>query len=527
MGMGTKLRRLPAEAVGHVAMRLFEHVEIDLPNPLVYANFSHQCEPALRRSLLSRNGARSIRHPAVNLLRYPPGTLVNGDRSYLTVAGDAVVDEQIGWQADWEDMAHRMREAPAVDVTPPCLLLARFGESTWGHWTTEMLAKAAVAERLAPGRFHYAVPWWTTEPQAGNIYADRVLESLAAYGIEPGRLVRLLGFRVYRFAALHDIPCKSADGVHPGALDSLVGLGLKLASSPMPRRIAALRRAPLARAVANIAEITNFLRANDFELLDLQHMSFLDQVRHFAAADLAVASLGSEFWAIPHARPGISLVSLAPASWDDGYFIRLFQNIEARHGDVRGPSTLRLAADPVRSPHLIDPDDIGQAIEAALSPATPDIMVDGQVMPRRLGKERLHVFFGKGGNAASCLNGSWSEPEATHTWSLGAKSEIVVPRNLLPPGKAFWMTIEGQGHVYPPHLPTRPMTVLIDGSEAGHFDLISLVRLFVRVHLSHAPLRITFRHPICPSPRMMGRVEHDRPLGFGFESIRFYEVIDP
>ena len=84
-----------------------------------------------------------------------------------------------------------MIAGPAVDVGQPCLLLARYGENTWGHWVTEMLVKAVIAERLLPGRFFYAVPWWTTEPGAANGLADAVLGSLAAYGIEPQRLVRL------------------------------------------------------------------------------------------------------------------------------------------------------------------------------------------------------------------------------------------------------------------------------------------------------------------------------------------------
>jgi hypothetical protein len=503
---GALVSRLPADTIGQVAARLFDSAELDLPNPLVYANFSRQCDPARRRSLLSRNTPRRIRVPPLNLLRYPQGTLVNGDRSYLTVAGDAVVHEQVApWCADWEDEAARMRAASPVDIAPPCLLLARFGENTWGHWVTEMLAKAAIAERLAPGRFHYAVPWWTTE--AGHPYAERVLESLAAYGILADRLVRLAGFKVYRFAALHDVASLAVEALHPGALESLAHLHVPLPAGPAAPKIAMLRRPPLARALANPGEIQGFLKASGFATIDPAELSFLEQIRHVAGADLIVGGLGSDFWAIPFGRPGLSLVSLAPSAWDDGYFVHLFQ---------------RDGGDPVRSSHLIDPAELDRAMQAAMQPETPDVVVDTEAMPRRLGPERLHLLFGQGGNAAPCLRGDWSAPEPAHTWSLGPTSEIVIPASLLSPGEAYWLAIEGQGHVYPPHLPTRPVTVRINGHAAQSFDLIGRTRLFCQVPATAAPLVLALHHPVCPSPRSMGAGADDRALGFGFESIRFY-----
>jgi hypothetical protein len=303
--------------------------------------------------------------PPVQLLRYPPGTLVDGDRSYLTVAGDTIVAEQVApWCADPVEEAQRMRARPerGHDVGRECLLLARFGENTWGHWVAEMLVKAAIAEWFFPGRFLYAVPWWTTERQESRGFADAVLESLAAYDILPDRLVRMGGFQVFRFAALHDITGCWQDGPHPGALQSLQAVALPKAGGRQRPRLALLRRPPDARAVFNAEEIERSLKAQGFAAVDLAAQSFTSQVRLFQEAALVVGSFGSNFTGTLFGRPGQNLISLAPAGWADGYFIHLFQHLGARHADLRGPAILQDGVAPDRAPHRIDTHDLERRI---------------------------------------------------------------------------------------------------------------------------------------------------------------------
>jgi hypothetical protein len=509
---------LSAQDACSIAARLFPGEARDLLNPLVYANYAATCDAAQRRSLLSRNLPRRVAAPAIDLLRYPPGTLVNGDRSYLTVCGEAIIAEQCApWCQDPEDEARRMRAAaPGGEVDGPCLLLARYGENTWGHWVAEMLAKAAIAERLAPGRFRYAVPWWTTERMAARGYADAVLDSLAAYGIGVERLVRLCGFTVYRFAALHDI-----SGLAPGLIHSGVAESLRLAArAPCepPKRTAMLRAPPLARAVFNRGEIAGHLAARDFDCLDPGALTFGEQIAVFAGGGVVVASLGSEFWPMLFAPPGAPCVSLAPAAWPDGYFIPFFQHAEARHADLRGPSTLMAADDPVRSSHLIDPRRLDEAIDAVLRPAAETVTIDGEILPRRVGACLVELRFGRLGNAAAQLRGEWSGAEAGLTWSLGDAARLLLPAAR----GAAWLEIEGQGHVYP-HLPTRPLAVEAGGETIGRFEVIGRTRLMCRLPRDlPAGAELTFRHPVCPSPRMMGGGADDRPLGFGFESLRLH-----
>jgi len=523
----------PAAEIGREVARLFDGVALDLPNPLVYANYGDMGDAAMRRSLLSRNAPRRVELPPVRLISYPPGTIVYGDRSYLAVAGDAIVREQVApWFTDPLDEARRMVAGPAETVLPPCVLLARYGENTWGHWVAEMLVKAAIAERAAPGRFLYAVPWWTTEPGGQRNYASAVLESLAAYGIGPERLLRMVGLQTYRFAALHDVLGTGGKTLHPGALQTLHAVALSAAAGPPRRKIAVLRRPPLARAVYNAPEIVALLEQHGFVVADLASMRFLDQLRLFTDAEIVVGSLGSDFVGALFAREGAKLVSLAPANWEDGYFIRLFQRIGACHADIRGPSTLFQGAQD-RAAHLADPQAIAAAIEAVQQPGLADfrdVTVDGEAMPRRLGRALLSYSFGAGGNVPQSLTGAWSAAEPTHRWSLGPVSGVTLPRDRLAGDGPFWLEIAGQGHVYPPHLPTRPLQILASGIDLGRFDVIGRTAIFCRIPRAAlaggGDLPLTFVHPVCPSPRAMGAGEDDRALGFGFERICLYSAVE-
>jgi hypothetical protein len=135
-------------------------------------------------------------------------------------------------------------------------------------------------------------------------------------------------------------------------------------------------------------------------------------------------------------------------------------------------------------------------------------------MPRRVGACLAEWHFGTDGNATPYVRGDWSGPEPGLQWSLGPASSLALPDA---PGAA-WLEIEGQGHVYP-DLPTRPLSVAVDRRELGSFEVIGRTRLFCPWPGGG---EVTFRHPVCPSPRDMGAGTDDRALGFGFEALRLY-----
>jgi hypothetical protein len=291
------------------------------------------------------------------------------------------------------------------------------------------------------------------------------------------------------------------------------------------QRVALLRRPPDARALFNADEVQHVLHAQGFAAVDPGAESFASQMRLFNEAELVVGSLGSGFTGSIFGRYGQKLVTLAPADWADGHFIRLFQHLGARHADVRGPAIVPEGQAAERAPHSIALQELAEAIETILRPdAGLAAKVDGEMVPRRLGRERLSISFLDDGTVQYI--GGWSGPEPTHRWSLGAASGLRFAREALADGGACWLEIEGQGHVYPDRLPTRPLDVLVNGMPAGHFEVIGRARYFCLVTpemlAAGDAVTLTFLHPVCPSPHAMGAGEDDRPLGFGFERLAFY-----
>ncbi len=144
---------------------------LDLPNPLLSLNIADDVRSAFRHRLITANLAGRVTQPAIELYRYPPGTRVagGGTEPYVTLADSCLVRQQLpDWAADPAGLARDIAAAPDVRVVqPPCLLVARYGDVTWGHFVCEMLPKIVLAEAAAPQRFTYVVPNRTTRLNTG------------------------------------------------------------------------------------------------------------------------------------------------------------------------------------------------------------------------------------------------------------------------------------------------------------------------------------------------------------------------
>ena len=79
--------------------------------------------------------------------RMPAGAVLHGGGEFLLSADGALLREQIAPYL--ETNPARVAELvgttrPIVDYAEECLLLARFGLYTWGHWLGELLPKAVL-----------------------------------------------------------------------------------------------------------------------------------------------------------------------------------------------------------------------------------------------------------------------------------------------------------------------------------------------------------------------------------------------
>jgi hypothetical protein len=527
----------PAHALLRDLVELLPGGEVSLINPLVYTNVGVLGDAAYRRFLFWVNAARDVMQPPVRLGRYGTETYIDGSGPFHVLADEYLVAEHLvpGFPEIEASKQYMLgQRTRAVDVAVPCVLACHPGTQVWAHWLIDTLPKILVAEAAFPERFAFVVPAAITDPASSRFLVRSILDSLAAYGIAPHRLLRLREGVVYRFAALHDVVDINGDGMHPGVLRALRDLKTPPPFRGRYRVTAAMRGGGEIRPVVNLPELAPVLRAHGAAEQDPGATPFLDKVRAFRDSDVIVGDLGSNLAVAIYASPGAGIVTIAPSNWRDNYFAQMFQRLGLCHADVRGTTLPKPGDAPGHSAHVLDPLHLDAGITAATrAVATPPgagpVMVDGRALARAPGAVLLKIAFGRNGNARTFQRGNFSPPEANHAWSTGPACALVLPATAIPDAGDIWLEIKGIGFIAPPHMLSRLLGVVVNGRALAEFDIDELthVHVFVPrdVHIRNAELVIEFHHPICPSPKSMGVSDDTRPLGFMFEFVALRGVV--
>ena len=317
--------------LGRVVERMFSPRDVSLPNLCVFSNAA----AALQADWATAYAARVAHVDDVSLVRLPTGTEVCGRAGFAARVGPFLVSEQLTRDAP-VDLAHTMRLFDAGDATlevdAETVLIARFGEGTWGHWLVELLPKLAVCEAMWPGRFRYAVPHWAIR---SGLLGDRMLESMAAYGVTAERLVQVRSDAVVRFSRLHALTPVFCDIMHP----DVAGL-LNRIDPPRPSPVAklALLRNDRRRGVSNMDAVRRVLEDHDFTCIDIAAKSFSEQRSLFAGAGTVFSVLGSGLSGLIFSPDKARVLTAAPDRFADRFFYGLLQ---VRQGsgwaEVRGP----------------------------------------------------------------------------------------------------------------------------------------------------------------------------------------------
>jgi hypothetical protein len=516
---------LPARDLLTDAQILLPAQTTRVANPLIYTNALDLGDTAFNRWLHWCNVARALPQSAVLLGQYEPGTCLHGAGPFAIWTSGALVEEQAPAEkfdsgAVWQALSSTLNTA--LDVNRPCLLACRHGEWTWGHWLLDMLPKIVLAEHFMPQRFTYVVPGGITQPGSTRFHIRSVLSSLAAYGIEPSRLLRIRHDATYRFQSLFDIADIVDDGFHPGALLAMRNVQ-GVAEGPRRNLTAVMRPRDAHRPICNANDIGSLLLDHGAKFVDPTAASFAEQVAAFRDSDIVAGDLGSNLAAAIFAQPGTGLLTLAPCGWHDSYFVNIFQRLAFFHADVRGASMSR--PDVGHAPHAINPASVAvglQAIQAARTEPLGAPVVSGRMIARTPGTAAWEIWFGAHGNAQRFQDGAFGAPESHGTWSLGASCLITVP-DFGAPAIDYWLEIQGVGFIARPHLLSRTLGITINGTWLAEFDIDELTHIHVAVPgallARSSTLSIQFHHPICPSPRDMGVSSDTRNLGFMFERL--------
>ncbi len=333
-------------SLGQTVAQVFPTRNIELPEIVAFSNAS-----ATQQAKWAPAYAARCAHPAdVSIVALPAGAEVSGRAGFAARVGSALVAEQLT-RDDPVDAAKLMSVFDdgdrVVEVDAETLLIARFGEGTWGHWLVELLPKLAICETIWPNRFLYAVPHWILQ---GGLFSDRIFESMEAYGVPADRLVQLRSDQVVRFRQLYTVTPVFSDMIpHPDVV-RLMGGGKRAddITASATNKIALMRN-DTRRSIANLADVERVLEQHDFEMVDVAAQSFEQQRALFSRAGWVFSVLGSSLSGLIFSPPGTRVLAAAPAPFADRFFYGILQGKpNARWAEVRGPIA---AADPV---HLRD-----------------------------------------------------------------------------------------------------------------------------------------------------------------------------
>lgn len=334
------------------------YTDIDALNPL----FGHH----LRTDIYTE---RTCQVAPVILARLDAGTVLHGGGEFLVTSRGRLLAEQFppylrsdparvqGLRSQWR---------PVVAIPAECVLIARFGIFTWGHWLGELLPKLLLVEARYPGRFRYVLPAQVLVDANPDLPWLRIKQSLLAYGVQERQVLSVRDAMDYRFDRLYAVGDVWSDHVmHPAAAAMLRDRlpAETQHSSTIGQRIA-LRRVGDGRMLSNPDEVERLLADKGFVIHTVGRMSFQQQVDLFRSAAMVFGILGSDLTGLLYAREGVKLISVAPATFGDRFFYALLLDRKGRYADLRGAITEPHRSEEARSRFRIDASQIDAAMLA-------------------------------------------------------------------------------------------------------------------------------------------------------------------
>jgi hypothetical protein len=331
---------------------IFPAREISLVDLVAFSNSDITCSnPAFC--------ARDAKPDSIDIGRLPRRTTLHGSHLFAACVGNAWIVETIPAYLQ-DKMASTPPDPPAelIPIEDECFIAARYGHGTWGHWLGEILPLAAVAERVYPGRFRYATTFYGGDNIA---YGSRVVESFAAYGIAENRLFRMMRNRSYTFSSAYWMtPAWSDHILHPDVATVMRG-AVHLDPIGAPRRIALLRRGARGRMLVNPEAIADLLHAYGYVSVDIESLSFREQISIFRNAKSVFSVLGSGLSGLLFSPDHVTVATVRPRQWQDRFFPALMQLRRGRWADISGPTS---GDNPMGDPFAISKQDVASALQA-------------------------------------------------------------------------------------------------------------------------------------------------------------------
>lgn len=231
---------------------------------------------------------------------------------------------------------------PVPVLSGDSIYLRQFFDGNYGHWLIDLLPRIAIAAQFCDLSQCRIV---VTETTGGMSRVHR--DSLAAFGIKPEQIVGIRRRPVF-FERLHyPLPVSRHPWVKsPRAIEALESLPERLkVKRDGPKRLYVTRNSDKNRRLTNEREILALLRPLGFVLVEPGKLSFADQVRMFAGAELIVANCGAGLTNLVFSPRGVRVFALTTPFMQDDFFWDLTDLKQGGFFSLHGE-----ADDPARGP---------------------------------------------------------------------------------------------------------------------------------------------------------------------------------
>ena len=202
------------------------------------------------------------------------------------------------------------------------VLLRQVCDNNYGHWITEAVPKIAVlADHYDLALLKFIVskhPFHRRSYVMRQIYID----TLAAFGIKPNQILALGRDPVEIERLLYVPPISQHPWIKaPRTIEILETLRDRIVPEATgPKRIYVSRANAGTRRLINEAAILDILKRHDVAVVCPERLSFSEQVRLFANAELVIGAFGANLANAAFAKRNVKIFALSSECMEDDFF---------------------------------------------------------------------------------------------------------------------------------------------------------------------------------------------------------------
>ena len=285
-------------------------------------------------------------HQPVELFEFPnasvvgQGSVVTNQRhlikeSVLEFVAHGLAPDEFVIKADGTYMT-KLKQGRFIES--PCLLAKRPWYQNYGHWLVDSLTVIALAAdlirinkwKIVIGKFSSAGMRRAVLDSIAMIFQDFPVEVIE----HPDNEVWFFD-RLYYMTPTHVPPLFKS----PTGLEKLRSFSSAIETNQMGRRIFVSRNTSTYRRLVNENEVFDMFTEYGFEFVNPEKLSFNEQVKLFAEADMIAGVKGAALTNCIFSPRGMKVLVLCPSDFPDMFFWDFIAQLDGHYAEVYGPIT--------------------------------------------------------------------------------------------------------------------------------------------------------------------------------------------